>query len=162
MLSNPAGGASSCALQTAHYSAANSLAELPPPGASAFPFGVVTLGVAQCQPGETVQLSFTMPSAIPAGARYWKYGPTPDNTTAHWYAFDGFSASGNTVTLMLTDGAVGDDDLLADGKISDPGGIVLATTGSASAKPVPVWSWQAWLAAMLALGGGLLLRRRQR
>ena len=63
---------------------------------------------------------------------------------------------------MLTDGAVGDDDLLADGKISDPGGIVLATTGSASAKPVPVWSWQAWLAAMLALGGGLLLRRRQR
>jgi hypothetical protein len=58
------------------------------------------------------------------GTVYWKYGKTPSNRTAHWYVFNGavFSADMKSVTLTITDGGEGDDDLSANGVISDPGG----------------------------------------
>ena len=59
---------------------------------------------------------------------YWKYGPTPDNATPHWYDFEfdaesrtGAQIDGNTITLHFVDGARGDDDLTANGQIKDPG-----------------------------------------
>jgi hypothetical protein len=68
---------------------------------------------------------------------YWKFGPTPDDPTWHWYefAFDGTTGaeiSGNTVTLHLVDGQRGDADLTANGVITDPG--------------APAWQgWRLWL-----------------
>jgi carboxypeptidase T len=67
---------------------------------------------------------------FPAGTTfdtYYKYGPTPNNTTNHWYEFlydgqTGAEMSGNVITLHFIDGARGDDDLTANGNISDTGG----------------------------------------
>ena len=58
---------------------------------------------------------------------YFKYGPTPNTNTNHWYEFlydgqTGAEISGNVVTLHFIDGARGDDDLTANGNISDIGG----------------------------------------
>ncbi len=72
---------------------------------------------------------------------YYKYGPTPDNAANHWYDFglaDGVGAEIDqqpgvtTITLNLTDGAKGDADLTADGRIVDPGAPATRTGGGAS------------------------------
>ena len=57
---------------------------------------------------------------------YYKYGPTPNNTTNHWYEFlydgqTGAEISGNVITLHFVDGKRGDDDLTANGIIVDVG-----------------------------------------
>jgi hypothetical protein len=65
---------------------------------------------------------------------YWHYGPTPANPTPHWYNFlyDPISKTGavfqdlngdgqNEIILHFVDGQRGDDDLAANGRISDPG-----------------------------------------
>jgi hypothetical protein len=58
---------------------------------------------------------------------YYKYGKTPDNSSDHWYEFldngqTGAEISGNIVTLHFVDGQRGDNDLTANGSITDPGG----------------------------------------
>jgi len=58
---------------------------------------------------------------------YYKFGPSSDNTTDHWYEFlsDGQTGAvirGNIINLHLTDGMRGDDDLAANGAIIDTGG----------------------------------------
>lgn len=66
---------------------------------------------------------------IPVGESfntYYKYGPTPDNPTNHWYEFiyDGQTGAlidGNVITLHFVDGLRGDDDLTINGTISDIG-----------------------------------------
>ena len=81
-----------------------------------------------------------LPSEMPAGAEYWKYGRTPDNTAPHWYKFmydeetgTGAKIDGKEVRLHFVDGKRGDDDLGKDGKIEDDGG-----PGSPPALPPPV------------------------
>lgn len=59
---------------------------------------------------------------------YWKFGPTADNPTPHWYAFAFDGATGailtgeHTLTLQFVDGGRGDGDLTENGVIVDPGG----------------------------------------
>lgn len=62
---------------------------------------------------------------------YWKYGPTPNAQTNHWYEFSYDNASGtgavingNIITLYFKDGQRGDADLTVNGTITDPGGPV--------------------------------------
>ena len=69
---------------------------------------------------------------------YYKFGPTAGNATPHWYEFlyDGSTGAvidnaQHTITLHFVDGERGDDDLVANGTIVDPGG-----TGNA-AKSAP-------------------------
>ena len=62
---------------------------------------------------------------------YYKYGPTPNNPTKHWYnfLFDGHTGAeigGDVITLHLVDGMRGDDDLTANGIIFEFGGPVMA------------------------------------
>ena len=62
----------------------------------------------------TVQVNY--PQAIPAGAQYWKYGPTAAQPAPHWYALasgvpNNLVISGATATFTITDGGLGDDDL---------------------------------------------------
>jgi len=57
---------------------------------------------------------------------YYQYGPTPDDPTDHWYAFmyDGETGAivhADRIELHFVDGKRGDDDLLANGRIVDPG-----------------------------------------
>ena len=92
-----------------------------PPGVT-FPHGLMNLRLITGNAGTAATVTITYPTALPAGTVYWKYGRTASNTTAHWYQFAGAAIAGNTITLTLTDGADGDDDMTANRVISDPGG----------------------------------------
>jgi hypothetical protein len=64
---------------------------------------------------------------LPGGVNsYYKYGPTSNNKTDHWYEFlhdgqTGAKISGGVVTLYFVDGKRGDDDLKVNGTIVDDG-----------------------------------------
>ncbi|MCP5124349.1 MAG: DUF4214 domain-containing protein [Gammaproteobacteria bacterium] len=68
----------------------------------------------------TVTLAYGDP--LPAGAQYWKYGPTATDPEPHWYLLNGADLAGNTATFTLIDGHLGDADGLTDAHITDPGG----------------------------------------
>ena len=67
---------------------------------------------------------------LPAGeafSTYYKFGPTPNDGTDHWYEFlddgqTGADIDGDVITLHFVDGLKGDDDLTADGTVIDIGG----------------------------------------
>jgi len=101
-----------------------------PPGVS-FPFGFFAFTVEGLDPGAcTVVDLYFPPSNL---LSYYKYGPTPDDASPHWYEFvhyhpdlpgaeirsgDGFVQ----VRLFLCDGQTGDDITAQDSKIVDQGG----------------------------------------
>jgi hypothetical protein len=92
---------------------------------------------------------------------YWKYGRTRSNTTAHWYQFAGAAIAGNTITLTLTDGADGDDDLAANGVITDPGGPgVPGGTGGTGVPTLSEWGI-ILLSSFMAMFGLKQVRRRR-
>ncbi len=97
-----------------------SIVSAPPAGADAlpgitFPNGYLSFGLSGAAPGG----GFTVKVTLPQGAApntYYIYGPTPDNTTAHWYEFlfdgeTGAQIAGNVITLNFVDGKRGDGDL---------------------------------------------------
>ena len=106
---------------------------------------------------------------------YFKFGPTPDNATPHWYKFlyDGITGAeinGNIVTLHFVDGQRGDADLEANGIIVDPGAPAVNAKSSGAgggssgggcsmrrpgASPLQAGAW--WLLVTL-----LVLMRRQK
>ncbi|SDU02330.1 Lcl C-terminal domain-containing protein [Halopseudomonas salegens] len=137
-------------LDAAQTLTAASLGAALPPGVT-LPHGAVSLRLTDGTPGSTATVVLTYPEELPAGTRYYKYGPTADNPADHWYPYDGAVISGNTITLTLTDGGAGDSDLSVNGIIDDPGGPALLATDLA---PIPTLSQ--W--AMLLLAGiiGLL------
>jgi hypothetical protein len=133
------------------------------PAGVTLPHGVVALRLELGTAGSTAQVVLTYPEALPAGAVYYKYGPVVKNGPSRWYPFQGAQISGNTVTLTLKDGAVGDDDLTENSLISDPGGVaVLSTPAPAGAQAIPALG--EWALALLAGALGLFslgaLRRR--
>ena len=97
-----------------------------PPGAT-FPIGflkftVVTLPLT----GATFAVEIFMPPSVVINA-YYKHGPTPGDSSPHWYAFSYDSTTGaqfstGKVTLYFQDGQRGDSDLISNGRIVDPGG----------------------------------------
>jgi len=110
-----------------------SIASAPPAGSDALPGitfsgGYLSFGVSGAASGGTVAVMVTLPQGA-APNTYYLYGPTPDNTTAHWYEFlfdgeTGARITGNVITLNFVDGKRGDGDLEnANGAIAvDPGG----------------------------------------
>ena len=63
---------------------------------------------------------------------YWKYGFTPNDLTDHWYEFlfDGQTGAEileDRILLHFVDGQRGDDDVVANGEISDPGAPAFAS-----------------------------------
>ena len=137
---------------------AASLATALPPRVT-LPHGAVSLRLTNGTAGSTATVTLTYPEALPAGTRYYKYGPTADNPTDHWYAYPGAVISGNTITLTLTDGGAGDSDLSVNGIIDDPGGPAwISAPGNVTAIPtLPQW-------AMMLLAGimGMLALSRMR
>ena len=151
------GGGSTCGFASAAFISA---ATLPTPPAqitlAADPFDFVLDG---CTPGSTVQITITYPQPLPAGARFWKHGPRP-NAAAGWYAYPRAAISGNTVTLTLTDGALGDDDLDAsNGRIVDAGAPAMAAAAPTPATPVPTLGPWGALLLSLTIAGIFGLRR---
>ncbi|MBU0655498.1 MAG: choice-of-anchor I family protein [Gammaproteobacteria bacterium] len=79
-----------------------------------FNFGAVSYEVAGLANGQTIEMTLTMPSAIPAGSKVYKV------TADGYQEITGATASGNTVTFDITDGGDLDADDDANGTIVDP------------------------------------------
>lgn len=101
-----------------------------PPGTS-FPFGFFSFTIEGLEPGGCAVLDLFLPPAQLTS--YFKYGPTADAETSHWYEFvhyhpalpgaevwneDGFSQA----RLFLCDAQTGDDVIIEDSQIIDVGG----------------------------------------
>jgi len=132
--------------------------ELPPEARASlppveFPHGFFEFRIRGLAPGQSVEVIIELPFALSPDSEYWKYGPTSDNPTDHWYEFmfdgtTGAEINGRLVTLHFVDGKRGDDDLAANGEIVDQGG-----PGNPPPPPVPVPEFSA--AGVLALVGVL-------
>jgi hypothetical protein len=146
-----------------------------PPGYS-FPHALFDFVLTGGTGAATITLSY--PSSIPANAVYWKYGPSPQGyhcsgtacASPHWYQMPSaqVAIAGNTITLTIHDGGVGDDDLVANGVIVDQGGpgIPLPDSGTQPIPTLSEWAMMAMAALLLLLGlrhahpRGPLARRR--
>jgi S-layer protein (TIGR01567 family) len=94
--------------------------EPPPAGANLY-YGLFRFNITGLTPGGSANITLTFSDNLPAGTTYWKYGANATNTTPHWYTIPS-TINGNELTIMLTDGGDGDDDLAANGNIRDDGG----------------------------------------
>ncbi|MCI0460744.1 MAG: hypothetical protein L0Z62_27650 [Gemmataceae bacterium] len=97
------------------------------PEGISFPVGHFTFTVGGLAPGAATTVTIYLHSGVAVNS-YYKYGPTPDDPTPHWYNFvyDGttgavFDDFNHTITLYFVDGLRGDDDLTANGVVVDPG-----------------------------------------
>ncbi len=139
-----------------------------PPGVT-FPYGLLDFTLNAGAVGSAATIVITYPAALPAGAVYWKYGPSPAGynctggacAAAHWYQMPPAQAviAGNTVTLTITDGGVGDDDLAANGVIVDQGGSGVPGGGVAGIPTLSEWG-MILLSGLVALFGVAQARRR--
>ncbi len=128
-----------------------------------FPHGFFEFVIKGITAGQSVTITITLPSAVPVGTQYWKYGRTPDNGNPHWYQITmGDNDGDNVITITLTDGGLGDDDLLADSAIVDQGGPGQPPAPSGGATGAPVFP-SIYIGIAAALGAGILayfVRRR--
>ena len=118
------------------------------------PQGLISFQVTGLTAGSVFSATLILHSGSGPTA-YWKYGPTPTDSTDHWYEFTydgetGAVISGNQVTLHFVDGKRGDSDLLANGVIIDPGGPGLQTV---------YYRWLPVLAKELAGAPDLIVER---
>ncbi|HAM49766.1 MAG TPA: hypothetical protein DCP92_03390, partial [Nitrospiraceae bacterium] len=96
------------------------------PAGTELPYQFVSFAMNNVSPGSSTTAVIILPEGTSVN-NYYKYGPTPDNPTPHWYSFmfdgqTGAVISGNIITLHFVDGLRGDDDLTANGQIVDQGG----------------------------------------
>jgi len=121
-----------------------------------FPYGFFEFQVTGLAPGEAITVTLYLPTGETL-TTYWKYGPTPNNPVPHWYEFmydgqTGAVINGNVIVLHFVDGQRGDDDLTANGVVTDQGapGFRVAQGG---ATPIPALStWGAIILFILLLG----------
>ena len=99
-----------------------------PPTGIALPLGLLDIRIEDLSPGMSTTLTLHLASA-PEFDTYFKYGATPEESSAHWYEFTydpdsetGAVVDSDAITLFLKDGSRGDDDLTANGAISVPSG----------------------------------------
>ena len=133
-----------------------------------FPHGFFEFTIEGLTPGQRVFVTITLPDDMLNNTEYWKYGPTPFNTSDHWYQIPlGSNDGDNVIIIALTDGGLGDDDLTVNGVIVDQG-------GPGQAEPIPIgastvvvnkfellapWLGLAALMAAAALAAGLVWKR---
>ncbi|MGB9659805.1 MAG: choice-of-anchor U domain-containing protein, partial [Nitrososphaerales archaeon] len=82
-----------------------------------FPYGFFSFSITGLEPHETVDLTITLPSSLPAGSYYWKY------QNGNWFKVPmGDNDGDETIIIQLTDGGLGDADGVSNGEIVDVGG----------------------------------------
>lgn len=140
------GGGTPCGYTVSRYLAQGEIPAAPPAGVS-FPHGLFEFTATSCTAGATLSFTVTYSQPLPTGTQYWKHGPTPDDSTPHWYVLPA-TIDGNTVTFSITDGGLGDDDLTADGSVTDAGG---PGAPAAAAGPVSIPTLSEWAMIVLAM-----------
>ena len=110
-------------------------AQLQAPAGMAFPFGLLAFETEHCEPGSTITIDMTLPEPLPSAASYQKWGPTAAQPVPHWYALAGASVSGQQVSFLITDGGLGDSDMVRDGRMKDPGGPMVTAGGTGGTTP---------------------------
>jgi len=104
--------------------------------------------------GDGVDLAILLPPEVKP-TQFYIYGPTPDNTTPHWYdfAYDENTLTGaqffgevsisglpkNLIIVSYIDGKKGDDDLLANGIIRNNQIGIVSTTKTDSNSGAMLW-----------------------
>jgi hypothetical protein len=151
------GGGAACSITSA------SLINPPaaPPSNVTFPDGLFQFSVSGCVGSITMTVNF--PTAFVGTEKYWKYGPTAGQPSAHWYTL-GAGLSGHVATFTIADGGIGDDDLSVNGTIVDAGGpgVTAAGPGNGTAS-VPVLSdWAVILLVLLIAIAGRIVDTRRR
>jgi autotransporter-associated beta strand protein len=151
------GGGAACSYSIAQYIPLTGHPRSPPAGSApsqfSFPFGLFDFTTSGCTPGSTITMTIAYPGSLPANTQYWKYGPHPGNPTPSWYVLPA-NFNGNSVTFTITDGQLGDDDLVANGTLVDQGG-----PGVPPPPTVPInalWLWA--LGLIITLLGSSQLR----
>jgi alpha-tubulin suppressor-like RCC1 family protein len=97
------------------------------PTSSEFPLGFFDFQLSGMGIGGETTMGLYLPDNVLSVNSYYKYGPTPDNSTPHWYEFlydgqTGAEINGNEIYLHFIDGMRGDDDLSENGVLVDVGG----------------------------------------
>ena len=88
-----------------------------------FPHGWFSFTIEGLLSGIEATITITLPDTMPTDTQYWKCGPTAANPADHWYQIPmGDNDGDNVIIIAITDGGDGDDNLAADGTITDPGG----------------------------------------
>ena len=83
-----------------------------------FPHGFFSFDIVGLTPGQTVTITIELPLPAPVGTEYWKC------QNAIWNQIPiGDDDGDNVITIQLTDGGQGDSDGVANGVITDPGGL---------------------------------------
>jgi autotransporter-associated beta strand protein len=156
------GGGATCSFTTAQLIPVTGNPASPPgPAPAVFPHGLFDFTLDGCTQASTITMTIVYPAALPAGTQYWKYGPTPATPGPHWYVLPA-TITGNTVVFTITDGGVGDDDLVANGTIVDQGGPGNpGPIGSPTAIPT-LHEWALVLLGLLMMSSGLYYARRRR
>lgn len=149
-----AGALPGCQFASAQFVSTASVGTPPPSGVSV-PYGLFQFVATGC--GGSATLTLTYPSALPANATYWKFGPT-SGQASHWYTMPAVVA-GNTISVTFVDGGDGDSDLAADGSITDPGGAGVLAAVAGPTVPVPALDRLGLLALSVLL---LLMVARRR
>src|SRR5262249_56737333 len=97
------------------------------PGGVQFPIGFFAFQVQGLAAGGNTTVTLSLPPGVTVNT-YYRYGPTPDNPTPHWYPFLFDGATGaeidnvhHQIVLHFVDGQRGDDDLAANGVVVDAG-----------------------------------------
>ena len=132
-----------------------------------FPYGFFSFSIDNlANPGDAAVATLYLPKNASLNT-YYLYGPTPDDTSNHWYEFmyDGDTgaeiiqdAAGTRVVLHFKDGERGDKDLTANGRIDDPG-----APGIVGGSPIPTLNeWGMILFVLLLMGSFVWMGQRNR
>lgn len=115
------GGGFQCTFESVSFVPVSITAPSNPPQDFVFPHGLVDFTLTGCIPGSTVDVTIEYPSRLFVHSVYFKFGNRANSTTPVFYEFPAI-LNGNTAQFSITDGGLGDDDLIADGIINDPSG----------------------------------------
>jgi autotransporter-associated beta strand protein len=152
------GGGPTCGFGTREFIPVTGHPSSPPAGTApagvAFPHGLFNFTTTGCTPGSTVTITVTYPSAMAAGAQYYKYGPEPSNATPHWYVLPA-TVTATTAIFSITDGGQGDDDLAANGTIVDQGGPGVPGGGPGTIDTPTMTEWGLIIMSLLMLLTGM-------
>ena len=99
------------------------------PSNVAFSMGFLEFQLSGLTPGDPAMVTVHLQTGVTANT-YYRFGPTPENQTPHWYPFlfDGSTGAkilSDRIELHFVDGGRGDSDLTANGIIVEPGAVGL-------------------------------------